>query len=157
MRVLLQRVISARVRVAGEVVGEIGPGLLVFLGVAEGDGLEEAEGLATRLPRLRLFADSEGRSNLSLLDTGGEALVISQFTLCADLTGGNRPSFTRAAPPELADRLYRHFLACLAAAGPRVATGRFGASMQVELVNDGPATYIVDSRPPKGTPNDHSN
>ena len=130
-------------RVDGEVVGEIGLGLCVLLGIARGD-IETAR-LAAKIARLRVFADAEGRFDRSLLDTGGAALVVSQFTLLGDTGKGNRPSFTAAAAPEEAEPVYERFCADLVALGVPVARGRFGASMGVELVNDGPVTIILDA------------
>ncbi len=130
-------------RVDGEVVGEIGLGLCVLLGIARGD-IETAK-LAAKIARLRVFADAEGRFDRSLLDTGGAALVVSQFTLLGDTGKGNRPSFTAAAAPEEAEPVYERFCADLVALGVPVARGRFGASMGVELVNDGPVTIILDA------------
>ena len=129
MRALLQRTTGARVRVGGEVVGEIGPGLVVLLGVGPDDAVAVADDLARKAAELRIFRDDEGRTNRSLLDVGGEALVVSQFTLLGDTSKGNRPSFTEAAPPEEAQRLYEGFCAELRALGVPVATGVFGARM----------------------------
>jgi D-aminoacyl-tRNA deacylase len=143
MKAVLQRVSRASVRVEGELVGEIGPGLCVLLGVARGDGPEGAARLAEKVARLRVF-ERDGRFDVSLLDVGGEALVVSQFTLLADTAKGNRPSFTEAAPPELAEPLYEAFCAELRSLGVTVATGRFGARMAVELVNDGPVTIALE-------------
>jgi D-aminoacyl-tRNA deacylase len=143
MRVVVQRVAWARVLVEDAVAGEIGPGLCVLLGVARGDGPAEAERLAGRVARLRVFEDERGRFDRSLLDTGGAALVVSQFTLIADTAKGNRPSFSGAAPPEEAEPLYERFGAALAELGVPVETGRFGARMQVELANDGPVTIVL--------------
>jgi D-tyrosyl-tRNA(Tyr) deacylase len=145
MRAVVQRVASARVVVAGEVVGEIGRGLSVLLGVAREDGEDEANRLAGRIARLRIFENEEGRFDRSLLDVGGEALVVSQFTLIADTQKGNRPSFTDAAPPEQAEPLYEQFCKELRTLGVEVATGRFGARMHVELTNDGPVTIVFDA------------
>ena len=145
MRAVLQRSTGARVRVDGSVVGEIGPGLVVLLGVGPEDTDSTAQELARKTAELRIFRDDEGRTNRSLLDTGGEALVISQFTLFADTSRGRRPGFTGAASPDLAERLYRTFAEALGGSGVRVATGRFGAEMTVELVNDGPFTIWLDS------------
>jgi D-tyrosyl-tRNA(Tyr) deacylase len=145
VRALLQRTTGARVRVAGEVVGEISWGLVVFVGVGPGDDDAVADGLARRITELRLFRDDEGRTNRSLLDVGGGALVVSQFTLFADTRRGRRPGFTGAASPELAERLYERLAASLRAHGITVATGRFGAEMTVELVNDGPFTLWLDT------------
>ena len=145
MRALLQRSSGARVRVDGEVVGEIGAGLVVLLGVGPDDDEAVADALARRTTELRIFDDADGRTNLSLLDVGGEVLVVSQFTLYADTRRGRRPGFTGAAAPELAERLYLRFAEALRARGVRVATGRFGAVMAVELVNDGPFTIWLDT------------
>jgi D-tyrosyl-tRNA(Tyr) deacylase len=143
VKAVVQRVSKARVTVRGEAVGEIGPGLCVLLGVARGDGAAEAQRLAEKVARLRIFEDDEGRFNRSLLDVGGEALIVSQFTLLADTAKGDRPSFGEAAPPEQAEPLYEAFCEALRAQGLRVATGVFGARMAVELVNDGPVTIVV--------------
>jgi D-aminoacyl-tRNA deacylase len=148
MRAVVQRVSRASVRVEGRVVGEIGSGLLVLVGVAAGDGEDEADRLAGKIARLRIFADENGRFDRSLLDVGGSVLAVSQFTLIADTAKGNRPSFTGAAPPEQAERLYERFCAALAALGVPVERGVFGARMEVELVNDGPVTLVVGVDPP---------
>ena len=145
MRALIQRVTRGAVRVEGETVGEIGAGLVILLGVGEADGEAEAAFLARKIAALRIFGDAEGRFNLSLLDTGGAALVVSQFTLFADARKGRRPSFVGAAPPERAARLVEGFADTLRAAGARVATGRFGAKMAVEIHNDGPVTIWLDT------------
>jgi len=145
MRLVLQRVTSAAVRVEGETVGAIGRGLLVLAGVREGDDAETARRLAAKTAALRIFPDDEGRFNRSLLETGGEALVVSQFTLYADVRKGRRPSFTDAARPEVAEPLVEAYAQALEALGVRVARGRFGAKMAVELVNDGPVTVVIDS------------
>jgi D-tyrosyl-tRNA(Tyr) deacylase len=147
VKAVVQRVVGARVRVGERVAGEIGPGLCVLLGVARGDGRDEAERLAHRIARLRIFENEEGRFDGSLLDVGGDALVVSQFTLLADLAKGNRPSFTEAAPPEEAEPLYKRFCDELRALGVHVATGVFGERMAVEIVNDGPVTIIAKTRP----------
>jgi D-aminoacyl-tRNA deacylase len=145
MRAVVQRVTRAEVRVDGAVAGAIGPGLAVLLGVGRGDGEAEADRLAARLARLRVFPDAEGRFDESLLDTGGAALVVSQFTLCGDASRGNRPSFSDAAPPELAEPLYERVCERLAVEGvAAVAHGRFGAHMELELVNDGPVTIVLE-------------
>ena len=128
----------------GEIVGEIGAGLCILLGVARADGPQEAERLAGRAARLRIFENEAGRLDHSLLDTGGQALVVSQFTLIADTAKGNRPSFSDAAAPEQAEPLYDAFCAALSAQGVDVATGRFGARMALELVNDGPVTIVLE-------------
>jgi D-aminoacyl-tRNA deacylase len=140
MKAVVQRVSRASVRVGQETVGAIGPGVCVLLGVARSDRPDEAVRLAGKIARLRVFEDENGRFDRSLLDVGGEALVVSQFTLLGDTSKGNRPSFTEAAPPEEAERLYEGFCAELRALGVPVATGVFGARMAVELVNDGPVT-----------------
>jgi D-tyrosyl-tRNA(Tyr) deacylase len=145
VRALLQRVERAEVRAAGETVGSIGRGLLVLLGVGHGDDDAVARSLARRVAELRVFDDDDGRTNLSLLDVGGAVLVVSQFTLYADTRRGRRPGFTDAAAPGEAERLYRVFTDALAGLGPIVATGRFGAGMAVELVNDGPFTIWLDT------------
>jgi len=145
MRLVLQRVSSAAVRVDGETIGAIGPGLLVLVGVREGADEGTARRLAAKTAALRVFPDDEGRFNRSLLETHGEALVVSQFTLYADVRRGRRPSFTDAARPEVAEPLVEAYAAALEALGVRVARGRFGAKMEVELVNDGPVTLVIDS------------
>jgi D-aminoacyl-tRNA deacylase len=145
VRALLQRTSGARVRVDDETVGEIGPGLVILLGVGPEDDEAVADALARRSTELRIFDDAEGRTNLSLIDVGGQALVVSQFTLYADTRRGRRPGFTGAAAPELAERLYRRFAEALGSLGVTVATGRFGAVMAVELVNDGPFTIWLDT------------
>jgi len=143
MKAVVQRVSSARVRVGERVAGEVGSGLCVLLGVARSDDAAAAERLAGKIARLRVFENEEGRFDRSLLDTGGEALVISQFTLLGDASKGNRPSFTDAAPPEEAEPLYEAFCASLRELGVPVATGEFAARMAVELVNDGPVTILL--------------
>ena len=144
MRAVCQRVAEARVVVDGEASGAIGPGLLVLLGVARGDDERTAEQLAGKVARLRIFENEEGKFDRTLLDVRGEALVVSQFTLIADTARGNRPSFTSAARPEDAERLYELFCDELERAGAHVAKGVFGARMRVELVNDGPVTIILE-------------
>jgi D-tyrosyl-tRNA(Tyr) deacylase len=150
MRAVLQRVSQASVTVEGAVVGQIGNGLLVLLGVAPDDDSATAELLAEKIANLRIFADPEGRFNLSLLDTGGAALVVSQFTLFADLRRGRRPGFVGAAPPELAAPLVEAFAEALRRRGATVETGRFAAHMQVALINDGPVTIMIDSATLRG-------
>ena len=145
MRAIIQRVSRAEVRVEGAVVGAVGKGLLVLLGVAEGDDDEAARFLADKVAALRIFEDAAGKMNLALAEVGGGVLVVSQFTLLGDLRKGNRPSFTAAAPPERADALYERFCALLREKGLTVATGVFRAHMDVELVNDGPVTVMLDS------------
>ena len=147
MRLVVQRVSRAAVRVEGEVVGEIGAGMLVLLAVLRGDGPGEARRLAERLARLRMFADDEGRMNRSSLEVGAACLVVSQFTLAADGRKGRRPSFDRAAEPALAEPLCRDFCSVLEGLGLAVATGRFGAAMQVELVGEGPVTFVLECEP----------
>jgi D-aminoacyl-tRNA deacylase len=146
MRVVVQRVTSARVRVDREVVGEIERGVLVLLGVTHSDTKDDARWLAEKVVGLRIFNDAEGKMNLDLVAVHGEALVVSQFTLYGDCRKGRRPSFVEAAPPEVAIPLYEAFVNGLRALGIPTATGRFGAMMQVELVNDGPVTLILDSK-----------
>jgi D-tyrosyl-tRNA(Tyr) deacylase len=133
------------VSVSGEVVGSIGPGVVVLLGVGPADDEGVADALARRVTELRIFRDDDGRTNASLSDVGGAALVVSQFTLFADTRRGRRPGFTGAAPPELAERLYERFAAALRDLGVEVATGRFGAEMAVQLTNDGPFTIWLDT------------
>jgi D-tyrosyl-tRNA(Tyr) deacylase len=145
LRAVIQRVAEARVRVEDEAVGEIGPGLCVLLGVARGDDQVGAERLAGRIARLRIFENDEGKFDRSVLDAGGAVLVVSQFTLIADTAKGNRPSFSEAAAPELAEPLYETFCAALAGLGVPVETGVFGARMRVELANDGPVTIVLDA------------
>jgi D-tyrosyl-tRNA(Tyr) deacylase len=146
MKAVIQRVTHASVTVDNEVTGQIGGGFLVLLGVAQGDSRAEAELLAGKIAKLRVFRDIEGKMNLSLLDTGGAVLVISQFTLCADIRKGNRPAFTDAAPPGEADALYGYFCDCLRGEGVQdVQTGVFGAEMHVELLNHGPVTILMDT------------
>lgn len=145
MRALLQRVSSAQVTVGQQIVGQTGPGLLIFVCAMDGDDAAKAEALARRVAKLRIFADGQGKMNLSVLETGGSALVVSQFTLAADTRRGNRPGYAAAAPPETARQLYEGFAAALAGTGVPVQTGRFGADMQVSLVNDGPVTIWLDN------------
>ncbi|MDT0632298.1 D-aminoacyl-tRNA deacylase [Rubrivirga litoralis] len=150
MIALVQRVSSASVRVGGEVVGEVGRGLLVLLGVVVGDTAAEGDWLADKTARLRVFPDDDGRMNRSLVDVGGGALVVSQFTLAGDVRKGTRPSYTRAAPPDIAEPLYEAFCDALSGhLGGAVGRGVFGAQMEVALVNDGPVTLWVE-RPPRG-------
>lgn len=146
MRAVVQRVRSATVHVNDERVGAIGPGLLVFLGVADGDGPADIEYITSKVAGLRVFRDTEGRMNLAVGESGGAVLVVSQFTLMGDVRRGRRPAFDAAAPPEAARALYEAFVARLRQTGLTVETGRFQADMQVSLVNDGPVTILVDSR-----------
>jgi D-aminoacyl-tRNA deacylase len=148
MRALLQRVSRAAVRVDDETIAAIGPGLLILVGVGHDDDEPTATALARRVTELRIFADDGGRTNRSILDSGGAAMIVSQFTLYADTSRGRRPGFTDAAPPDLAERLYLRFAEGLRAAGVAdVQTGSFGAEMAVELVNDGPFTIWLDTAP----------
>ncbi|CTQ50146.1 D-aminoacyl-tRNA deacylase [Jannaschia donghaensis] len=144
MKALVQRVSQAHVEIAGETVGRTGPGVLVLICAMQGDAEANAEALAGRISKLRIFRDDAGRMNRSLLDTGGGALVVSQFTLAADTSSGNRPGFSAAAPPDVGRHLYEHFVACLRGTGIVVGTGRFGADMSVHLVNDGPVTIPME-------------
>jgi D-tyrosyl-tRNA(Tyr) deacylase len=144
MRAVVQRVTSARVVVSGSTAGAIGAGLCVLLGVARDDTTDEADRLAAKVARLRIFENEDGRFDRSLLDSGGAALVVSQFTLIADTAKGNRPSFSGAAPPEQAEPLYEVFCAALRDLGIEVETGVFGARTAVELTNDGPVTIVLD-------------
>ncbi|KKK51789.1 hypothetical protein LCGC14_3111440 [marine sediment metagenome] len=148
MRALLQRVTEASVTVEGEVVGEIGPGLLILVCAMPEDTEETAEKLALKISKLRLFKDTDGKMNLSLAQTDGAALVVSQFTLAADTSRGNRPGFSGAAKPDMAETLYEHFARSLSALDITVQNGRFGADMSVALVNDGPVTLWLDSAAP---------
>ncbi len=146
MRAVVQRVTRAKVTVAGKTVGEIGNGLVVLLGMARDDTETDARYLVTKLAALRIFDDDHGRMNLALKDVGGGVLVISQFTLYGDIRRGNRPSWFDAAAPEVAEPLYEFFIARMREVSANVAGGEFGAMMQVELVNDGPVTILLDSR-----------
>jgi len=146
LKALLQRVKKASVSIAEELVGRIGQGLVVFVGVASGDTAEDINYLAQKVLNLRIFADSEGKFNLSVLDISGELLVISQFTLLADTRKGRRPSFVEAAPPEIAEKLFNQFLEQLKSSGLKIESGRFQQYMQVEILNDGPVTIMLDSK-----------
>ncbi|MEW6143900.1 MAG: D-aminoacyl-tRNA deacylase [Thermodesulfobacteriota bacterium] len=146
MRAIVQRVKEARVEVEGETVGRIGEGVLVLLGAGKDDTEEDAEYLAEKILGLRIFEDSEGKMNLSVTDTGGSVLVVSQFTLYGDCRKGRRPSFDKAAAPEVAERLYELFVDKLRERGAKVETGRFRAMMEVHLVNWGPVTLMLDSK-----------
>lgn len=145
MRAVVQRVSRAAVRVQAQTVGEIGKGLVVLVGISNDDQREAADSLAEKVANLRIFPDPEGRMNLSVLDIGGEVLAVSQFTLFGDARRGRRPSYIDAAPPEKAEPLYQYFLEALQRSGLRVASGVFRAMMEVELVNDGPVTILLDS------------
>ena len=146
MKALLQRVSKASVTVEGEVVGDIGPGLVIFVGISSDDMERDAQYLAQKTVNLRIFSDSESKFNLSALDTLGELLVVSQFTLLADTRKGRRPSFTEAASPEQAEALFKHFLEFLRQSRLKVESGRFQEHMHVEIHNDGPVTILLDSR-----------
>lgn len=148
MRALMQRVTSARVEVDGRAIGQTGPGLLILVCAMQGDSTVEAEKLAQKIHKLRIFRDEAGKMNLALKDTGGGALVVSQFTLAADTRSGNRPGFSTAAAPDDGERLYQHFAASLRGLGVAVDTGQFGAEMAVHLVNDGPVTIWLDTANP---------
>ena len=146
MRAVVQRVLSAGVSVDGRSLGRIGAGLLVFVGVARNDGPEDVQYIAAKVRELRIFPDGDGRMNRSIVDTGGEVLLVSQFTLVGDCRKGRRPAFDEAAPPALAEALYEDVVRQLRASGLTVGTGQFQAHMIVELVNDGPVTLLLDSR-----------
>jgi D-aminoacyl-tRNA deacylase len=145
VRAVIQRVSRAEVRVAGEPVGRIGPGLCVFLGIGKADGQANVDQLADKIKNLRIFEDENGKMNLSVEEVREEILVVSQFTLYGDCRKGNRPSFSDAAPPDQAEKLYEYFVRRLRGAGLTVATGQFKARMDVTLINDGPVTFIVES------------
>jgi D-aminoacyl-tRNA deacylase len=150
MRVVIQRVSKASVSVAGKTIAQIGPGLLVLLGIAADDTESAVSFLAEKTVHLRIFDDGEGKMNRSILDMGGRMLIVSQFTLLADVRKGRRPSFVNAADPAKADKLYQRFANTVAERGVHVETGRFGEKMAVALVNDGPVTIILESPPPCG-------
>lgn len=145
MKALVQRVVKASVNIGGEVVGKIGPGLVVFVGVARGDTERDAVYLADKIINLRIFADETSKFNLSVLETGGEVLIVSQFTLLADTRKGRRPSFEEAAPPDQAEVLFNFFVDRVRATGLKIETGRFQQHMLVEIYNDGPVTIALDS------------
>jgi len=144
MRALIQRVTRASVSVDGQIIGQCGAGLMILICAMQDDTETHADQMAAKIAKLRIFKDDEGRMNRSILDTGGSALVVSQFTLAADTSRGNRPGFSTAAAPEEGRRLYQHFAASIAALGIPTETGEFGADMAVELVNDGPVTIWLD-------------
>jgi D-tyrosyl-tRNA(Tyr) deacylase len=146
LQIVLQRVSQASVAVAGEVVGRIERGVLILIGVAKGDTQRDSSYLAEKVTNLRIFDDGKGKMNLSLLDIGGAALVVSQFTLCGDCSKGRRPGFDDAAPPVIAKALYEHLVTKIRAGGIHVETGVFQASMAVSLINDGPVTFVLASR-----------
>ncbi|MEE1012231.1 MAG: D-aminoacyl-tRNA deacylase [Acutalibacteraceae bacterium] len=146
MKAVIQRVIKSSVSVDGEIKGSIGKGFNVLLGVMDGDGEAQAELLAAKISKLRVFEDENGKMNKGILDIGGEILVVSQFTLCADIRKGNRPSFTDSAPPDEANRLYEYFCKKLLENGvSKVETGVFAADMKVDILNDGPVTIVMDT------------
>ena len=145
MRALIQRVTRATVTVDGEIIGQTGTGMLVLVCAMEGDDPANAQALAAKISKLRIFRDEDDRMNRSVLDVGGSALVVSQFTLAADTSRGNRPGFSAAAAPELGEKLYLEFAQALASTGIKVETGQFGADMAVELVNDGPVTIWMEN------------
>lgn len=146
MKAVLQRVTGASVTVDGQEISRIGAGLAILLGVAKGDSAKDVNFLAEKISNLRIFEDEAGKMNLSVLDVDGEALVVSQFTLLGDCTKGRRPGFDKAAPPELAEKLYNEFVEMLRACGVPVETGRFQADMLFEIANDGPVTLILDTQ-----------
>ena len=146
MRAVIQRVTTSKVQVGDEIVSQTGPGLLVLLGVSRSDEEKDADYLSDKMVHLRIFADDEGKMNRSLIETGGEIMVVSQFTLLGDCRKGRRPSFVEAAPPERAEQLYEYFVNQLKLKGIPVATGQFQAMMTVSLVNDGPVTLILESK-----------
>ncbi|KIC17792.1 D-aminoacyl-tRNA deacylase [Leisingera sp. ANG-Vp] len=145
MRALIQRVSEASVTVDGEIIGETGPGLLILICAMQGDSEAQADHLAAKISKLRIFKDEAGKMNRSVLDTGGSALIVSQFTLAADTRRGNRPGFSTAAAPAEGERLYEYFAGRLAGLGVKTATGKFGADMKVRLLNDGPVTIWMDT------------
>ncbi len=145
MRIVLQRVSDASVSVDGEVIGSIGKGFLILLGVGNGDTTAQADKMVEKIRKLRIFADENGKTNMSIDDVGGEVLVVSQFTLYADCKKGNRPSFTNAGSPELAEQLYNYFVNACHGKFKKVASGSFGANMHVQLANDGPFTLVLES------------
>ena len=144
MRALIQRVAQAQVDVEGETIGQIGPGLLILICAMQGDGPDQSTRMAAKISKLRIFKDAAGKMNTSLLDTGGSALIVSQFTLAGDTSRGNRPGFSTAADPDLGRALYEHFIGEIKALGILTATGTFGANMAVSLTNDGPVTLWLD-------------
>ena len=146
MRALIQRVSEASVKINGELISEIDRCLLVLICAMTGDNNSDVEQMAMKISKIRIFNDENGKMNKSVLDIGGEALVVSQFTLCANLRKGSRPSFIEAAPPLIGESLYDYFVSCLRKNGARVQTGKFGANMDVKLINQGPATFVIDSK-----------
>ena len=145
MKAILQRVTFAEVKVDGNTVGKIDNGFLILLGVAEGDTEKEADALSSKIATLRVFTDENDKMNLSLIDTSGEMLIVSQFTLCGDCKKGTRPSFDKSAPPEVANELYEYFIKEVQSYGIKTGTGVFGAMMEVELINDGPVTFMLEA------------
>ena len=146
MLAIVQRCASSSVTINNEIISKISLGLLVFLGVWKGDEKKDSEYIAKKITALRIFNDKKGKMNLSINDVKGSILVVSQFTLCANLRKGSRPSFIEAAPPKIGESLYNYFVSCLRKNGAEVQTGKFGANMDVELVNHGPATFVIDSK-----------
>lgn len=144
MKALIQRVKCASVKINGEIFSDIGSGMLTFLGIEKNDTLENAEKLAQKLVNLRIFEDEFGKMNKSLLDTNGEMLIVSQFTLCGDCRKGTRPSFDKSAPPEIAEKLYNDFVTLINNKHVKVKTGKFRAMMDIQLINDGPVTFLVE-------------
>ena len=146
MLAIVQRCTSSSITVDNEIISEISFGLLILLGVCKGDDKKDCEYIAKKITALRIFSDKKGKMNLSINDVQGSILVVSQFTLCANLKRGSRPSFIEAASPKFSESLYNHFVSCLRKNGAKVQTGKFGANMDVKLVNQGPATFIIDSK-----------
>ena len=146
MLAIVQRCTSSSIYIDNEIISEISLGLLIFLGVWKGDEKKDSEYIAKKITALRIFSDKKDKMNLSIGDVGGSILVVSQFTLCANLRKGSRPSFIEAAPPLIGESLYDYFVSCLRKNGARVQTGMFGANMDVKLINQGPATFVIDSK-----------
>ena len=146
MLAIVQRCTSSNITVDNEIISEISLGLHILLGVSKGDEKKDSEYIAKKITALRIFSDKKGKMNLSLSDVEGSVLVVSQFTLCANLKRGSRPSFIEAAPPKIGESLYDYFVSCLRNNNAEVQTGKFGANMDVELVNQGPATFVIDSK-----------
>ena len=146
MLAIVQRCTSSSITVDDEIISEISLGLLILLGVCKGDEKKDSEYIARKITALRIFSDTKGKMNRSVSDVKGSVLVVSQFTLCANLKRGSRPSFIEAAPPRIGEILYDYFVSCLRKNGAKVQTGKFGANMDVELINQGPATFIIDSK-----------
>tara|TARA_B100000161_G_C33521803_1_gene401492 strand:+ start:625 stop:1068 length:444 start_codon:yes stop_codon:yes gene_type:complete len=146
MLAIIQRCTSSNITIDNEIISEISLGLLILLGVSKGDEKKDSEYIANKITALRIFSDKKGKMNLSVNDVKGSILVVSQFTLCANLKRGSRPSFIEAESPKIAESLYNYFVSCLRKNGAEVQTGKFGANMDVELVNQGPATFVIDSK-----------